>query len=89
MRPLPETGRVLGVDWGVKETATTASNAHDLPHAQHGRQTQAGLARYGRMTDRRRPKKGQAASKGYREAKKWRAKTYAKIARQRQDAGRK
>jgi putative transposase len=41
------------------------------------------------MMARRRPKKGQAASKGYREAKKWRAKTYAKIARQRQDAGRK
>jgi putative transposase len=41
------------------------------------------------MTDRRRPKKGQAASKGYREAKKWRAKTYAKIARQRQDTARK
>jgi putative transposase len=41
------------------------------------------------MTARRRPKKGQTASKGYREAKKWRAKTYAKIARQRQDTARK
>jgi putative transposase len=81
--------KASGVDWGVKETATTTSNAHDLPHAQHGRKAQAGLTRYDRMTDRRRPKKGQAASKGYREAKKWRAKTYAKIARQRQDAGRK
>ncbi|MFJ8028479.1 RNA-guided endonuclease InsQ/TnpB family protein [Streptomyces sp. NPDC096311] len=89
VRPLPETGRVLGVDWGVRETATTTSNAHDLPHAQHGRKAQAGLTRYDRMMARRRPKKGQAASKGYREAKKWRAKTYAKIARQRQDAGRK
>ncbi|MFM9700332.1 RNA-guided endonuclease InsQ/TnpB family protein, partial [Streptomyces europaeiscabiei] len=28
---LPETGRVLGVDWGVRETATTTSDAHDLP----------------------------------------------------------
>ncbi|MER7691524.1 transposase [Streptomyces sp. NPDC097610] len=89
MRPLPKTGRVLGVDWGVKETATTTSDAHDLPHAQHGRKAQAGLMRYDRMMARRRPKKGQAASKGYREAKKWRAKTYAKIARQRQDTGRK
>lgn len=89
VQPLPETGRVLGVDWGVKETATTTSNAHDLPHAQHGRKAQAGLTRYDRMMARRRPKKGQAASKGYREAKKWRAKTYAKIARQRQDTCRK
>ncbi|MFF8028769.1 RNA-guided endonuclease InsQ/TnpB family protein [Streptomyces sp. NPDC007896] len=89
VRPLPETGRVLGVDWGVRETATTTSNAHDLPHAQYGRKARAGLTRYDRMMARRRPKKGQAASKGYREAKKWRAKTYAKIARQRQDTGRK
>ncbi|MCX4462248.1 transposase [Streptomyces sp. NBC_01728] len=89
VRPLPKTDRVLGVDWGVKQTATTTSNAHDLPHAQHGRKAQAGLARYDRMMARRRPKKGRAASKGYREAKKWRAKTYAKIARQRQDTGRK
>ncbi|MFE4751800.1 RNA-guided endonuclease InsQ/TnpB family protein [Streptomyces mirabilis] len=89
VRPLSETGRVLGVDWGVRETATTTSNAHDLPHAQHGRKAQARLTRYDRMMARRRPKKGRAASKGYREAKKWRAKTYAKIARQRQDTGRK
>lgn len=89
MWPLPETGRVLGVDWGVKQTATTTSSAHDLLHAGHGRKAQAGLTRYDRMMARRRPRKGQAASKGYREAKMWRAKTYAKIARQRQDTGRK
>jgi putative transposase len=41
------------------------------------------------MMARRKPAKGQAASKGYREAKRWRAKTYAKIARQRQDTARK
>jgi putative transposase len=41
------------------------------------------------MMARRKPAKGQAASKGYREAKRWRAKTYQKIARQRQDTGRK
>ncbi|KND29723.1 RNA-guided endonuclease InsQ/TnpB family protein [Streptomyces acidiscabies] len=88
-QPLPGTGRVLGVDWGVRETATTTSDAHDLPHPQHGRKAQAELTRYDRMMARRRPDKGQAASKGYREAKKWRAKSYAKIARQRQDTARK
>ncbi|MFF9122984.1 RNA-guided endonuclease InsQ/TnpB family protein [Streptomyces sp. NPDC014889] len=89
LEPLPATGRVIGVDWGVRETTTTTSDAHDLPHAQHGQKSQAELGRYDRMMARRRPKKGQAASKGYREAKKWRAKTYAKIARQRQDTARK
>lgn len=73
----------------MKETATTTSDAHDLPHAEHGRKAQATLSRYDRMMARRKPKKGRAASKGYREAKKWRAKTYAKIARQRQDTARK
>ncbi|WP_030930128.1 RNA-guided endonuclease InsQ/TnpB family protein [Streptomyces sp. NRRL S-646] len=89
VEPMQETGRVLGVDWGVKEIATTTSDAHDLPHAEHGRKAQGNLSRYDRMMARRKPKKGQAASQGYREAKKWRARTYEKIARQRQDAARK
>ncbi|MGW5760154.1 RNA-guided endonuclease InsQ/TnpB family protein [Streptomyces tendae] len=89
VQPLPATGRVLGVDWGVKQTATTTTDAHDLPHPQHGRKAQAKLTRYDRMMARRKPKKGEAASKGYREAKKWRANAYAKITRQRQDTGRK
>ncbi|WP_089100026.1 RNA-guided endonuclease InsQ/TnpB family protein [Streptomyces hyaluromycini] len=88
-QPLPAAGAVLGVDWGVKETATTTSDAHDLPHAQHGRKAQTKLTRYDRMMARRKPKKGHAGSRGYRKAKEWRAKTYAKIARQRQDTARK
>ncbi|MFE7270842.1 RNA-guided endonuclease InsQ/TnpB family protein [Streptomyces sp. NPDC057623] len=86
---LPGTGRVIGIDWGVKETATTTSDAYDLPHAEHGKKAKAKLSRYDRMMARRKPKKGQAASKGYREARKWRAKTYQKAARRRQDAARK
>ncbi|MFF3766441.1 RNA-guided endonuclease InsQ/TnpB family protein [Streptomyces sp. NPDC001922] len=89
VQPLPETGRVLGVDWGVKETATTTSESHDLPHAEHGQRARAKLARYDRMMARRRPKKGRPASKGYREAKKLRAKAHKKAARQREDTGRK
>jgi len=89
LEPLPTTGAVIGVDWGVKETATTTSDAHDLPHPRHGEKAQGKLSRYDRMMARRRPARGQAASKGYREAKRWRAKTYAKIARQRQDTARK
>ncbi|MFG2468428.1 RNA-guided endonuclease InsQ/TnpB family protein [Streptomyces canus] len=87
--PLPRTGLVLGIDWGVKQTATTTSDAHDLPHAEHGKKSRAKLARYDRMMARRQPKKGQPASKGYREAKKLRAKAHKKVARQRADTGRK
>ncbi|MFJ1877897.1 RNA-guided endonuclease TnpB family protein [Streptomyces sp. KS_5] len=86
---LPATGRVIGIDWGVKETATTTSNDHDLPHPQHGRTAAHKLARYQRMMARRRPAKGQAASKGYREAKRQTAKLHRKVAAQRADTGRK
>jgi putative transposase len=89
MEPLPKTGRVIGIDWGVKETATTTSDDHDLPHAQHGKTAAQKLARYQRMMARRKPKKGQAGSKGYREAKRRTAKLHKKVARQRQDTGRK
>ncbi|MCC9737746.1 transposase [Streptomyces sp. MNU89] len=88
-QPLPATGRVLGVDWGVRETATTTSDAHDLPHAQHGWNAAHKLARYQRMMARRKPAGGQAASKGYHEAKRQTARLYRKVARQRQDTARK
>ncbi|MCX5392896.1 transposase [Streptomyces sp. NBC_00094] len=86
---LPTTGRVIGIDWGVRETATTTSDAHDLPHAQHGRNAAQRLAGYQRMMARRKPKPGRPASKGYREAGRQTAKIHKKIARQRQDTGRK
>ncbi len=89
VQPLPATGRVLGVDWGVRETATTTSDTHDLPHAQHGKTAAQRLARYQRMTARRKPARGQAASKGYRQAQAQAAKLHKKVARQRQDTARK
>ncbi|WP_043454674.1 RNA-guided endonuclease InsQ/TnpB family protein [Streptomyces fulvoviolaceus] len=87
--PLPTTGAVIGIDWGVKDTATTTSDAHDLPHAEHGRKARKTVTRYDRMAARRKPKSGQTASKGYRAAKRLRAKAHKKVARQRQDTGRK
>ncbi|MFJ6559996.1 RNA-guided endonuclease InsQ/TnpB family protein [Streptomyces sp. NPDC091412] len=89
VQPIPETGAVLGIDWGVKETATTTSDAHDLPHAEHGKRAAQRLARYQRMMARRRPAKGQAASKGYRKAQRQAAQVSKKVARQRQDTARK
>ncbi|MEV0234424.1 transposase [Nonomuraea sp. NPDC050786] len=87
--PLPDTCRVIGIDWGVKETATTTSSTCDLPHAEHGRKAAAKLARYQRMMARRKPQRGQAVSNGYRQAKRQAAKLHKKVARQRQDTGRK
>ncbi|MFI0820510.1 RNA-guided endonuclease InsQ/TnpB family protein [Streptomyces sp. NPDC021098] len=86
--PLPGTGRALGVDWAVKETATTTSDAHDLPHAQYGQMAMAKLGRYQRMMARRRSPKGKPQSNGYRAAKRQAAKLYKKIARQRQGTAR-
>ena len=79
----------LGVDWGVKDTAVTTSDDHDLPHPEHGRKAEQKLARYQRMMARRRRPKGKAASRGYAKAKARAAKQHKKVARQRQDTGRK
>jgi putative transposase len=88
VEPLPVTGRVVGVDWGVREIATTTSDSHDLP-PEHGRKSAVKLARYQRMMARRKPAKGQAASQGYRAARKQAAKVHQKVARQRSDTARK
>ncbi|MFB6837947.1 RNA-guided endonuclease InsQ/TnpB family protein [Streptomyces sp. NPDC056361] len=87
--PLPATGRVIGIDWGVRETATTTSDAHDLPHPEHGRAAAQKLARYQRMTARRATPKNRPDTAGYRKARKATAKAYKKISRQRQDTARK
>ncbi|MET9553967.1 transposase [Streptomyces sp. NPDC006645] len=89
VEPLPATGAVIGVDWGVRETATTTSDAHDLPHSGYGGKAAARLSGYQRMMARRKPRKGQAGSKGYRRARRLAAKLHKKVARQRQDTGRK
>ncbi|MGI5507631.1 RNA-guided endonuclease InsQ/TnpB family protein [Streptomyces sp. CA-106131] len=89
VEPLVQTGHVLGVDWGMKETATTTDDAYDLPHAEHGKRSAQRLAKYQRMMARRRRPKGQRASTGYRKAQAQAAKLHRKIARQREDTGRK
>ncbi len=88
-QPLPATDRVIGIDWGVRELATTTSGDHDLPHPQHGRKAATRLARYQRQMARRRPPEGRPRSKGYRQAQRQAAKTHKKVARQRQDTARK
>lgn len=87
--PLPESGAVIGIDWGVKEIATTTSDNHDLPHPEFAKNAAGRLTRYQRMMARRKPTSGQSASKGYRTAKRQTANLHKKVARQRQDSARK
>ncbi|MGW6412492.1 RNA-guided endonuclease InsQ/TnpB family protein [Streptomyces vinaceus] len=87
--PLPATGAVIGIDWGVRETATTTTDAHDLPYAGHGKTAAAKLARYQRLMDRRRTPKNRPDTVGYRKAREAAAKMHRKITRQRQDTSRK
>lgn len=89
LQPLPETGNAIGIDWGVRETATTTSDGHDLPHPQFGKTAGQRLAHYQRMMARRRTPKNQPDTAGYRKARRAAAKASKKIARQRQDTGRK
>lgn len=90
----------IGVDWGVTETATTATvdirtgevdtgTTYDLPHAQHGKKAATRLARHQRMMARRRTRKGQPNTKGYEKAKRKAAQAHRKVARQPQDDARK
>lgn len=81
--PLPETGRAIGIDWGVKVAATTTSPDHDYDSPQYAKTAKADLTRYQRMMSRRKPKPGKAASNGYKTAKLKVAKAHRKVARQR------
>jgi len=87
--PYPQTGNVIGIDWGVRQTATTTSGAHDLSHPEFGKKAQEKLSRYQRQMSRRKPAKGKPASAGYKRAKRKAARAHAKVAAQRQDTARK
>lgn len=87
--PLPETGKVIGIDWGVTEIAVTTSDDHDLPHPEFLKKSEDKLARFQRQMARRRPAKGHKPSAGYQRARRNAAKVHAKVAAQRQDTARK
>lgn len=82
-----QSGEVIGIDWGVKETAATTCDAHDLPHAEHGKTAAVKPARHQRMVDRRRTPKNRPDTAGYKKARRAAAKVSKKIARRRQDTG--
>lgn len=85
----PAADAAIGIDWGVREIATTTDERFDLPHPQHERRAAQRRAHYQRQMARRKPDKGKAASDGYRQAKRAHAKATRKVAWQRQDTARK
>ncbi|ORX11366.1 hypothetical protein AWC32_16760 [Mycobacterium xenopi] len=88
-RVLPVCERAIGIDWGVRAVATTTDPEYDLPHSQYGRRASRELARRQRKMARRKPARGERASKGYLDAKRAVATLAKKVARQRQDTARK
>ncbi|MEV4140199.1 transposase [Dactylosporangium sp. NPDC049742] len=72
----------IGVDWGVKSTATTTDPGFDLPYLGHRRRCAAELASAQRAMARRRRPKGRPQSKGYQDAKRRAARIAKKAARQ-------
>ena len=72
----------IGVDWGVKSTATTTDPAFDLPHLGHRRRCAAERAKAQRRMARRRRPEGLAPSKGYLNAKRQAARVEKRAARQ-------
>jgi putative transposase len=87
--PYPDNGQVIGIDWGVKDIATTTSGPHDLPHPEFGKKSAEKLTRFQRQMARRKPRPGSRPSAGYKRAKRKAAKAHAKVAAQRQDTARK
>jgi putative transposase len=78
-----EASAKIGVDWGVKVTATTTDPAFDLAHGGHGRSAAAKLAGYQRRMARRKPQPGRESSVGYGKAKRDAAKLHIKVTNQR------
>jgi putative transposase len=72
----------IGVDWGVKTTATTTDARFDLPHLGHRKRCAAQRAKLQRRMARRRRPKGAAPSKGYLTAKRQAARIEKRAARQ-------
>lgn len=80
--PGETSGTWIGVDWGVKTTATTTDADFDLPYLGHRKRSAAERAKAQRKMARRRRPKGQPQSKGYLSAKRQAARVEKKAARQ-------
>lgn len=86
--PAPEASGKIGIDWGIKVTATATDPAYDLPYGGHRKRCAAELARAQRKMSRRRRERGQPQSNGYRCARREAAELHKKAARQNTHAAR-
>ena len=88
IEPLPEVDGAIGIDWGIKTTATTTDPAYDLPHVGHRKRSASELAKAQRKMARRRRPNGHQQSKGYQRAKREAAKVAKTAQRRNTHAGR-
>lgn len=88
LAPAPAATGGIGIDWGVKVTATTTDPDYDLPYGGHRKRCAAELARAQRKMARRRRPRGQAPSNGYQQARREAARLHKKAARQNTHAAR-
>jgi putative transposase len=89
VEPAPAAAGRIGIDWGIATPATTTTSPKfDLPYHGHRRRCAAELARAQRKMARRKRPKGQAPSRGYRQARTGKARVEKRAARQAQHAAR-
>ncbi|WP_433622847.1 RNA-guided endonuclease InsQ/TnpB family protein [Nocardia sp. CA-120079] len=86
--PAPVVQGGIGLDWGVRVTATTTDLSFDLPYRGHRARCAAELARSQRKMARRRRGTRGPQSKGYRRAAREATKLHKKAARQTQHEAR-
>lgn len=82
--PAPDATGGIGVDWGVRCTATTTSSEFDLPYLGHRKRCAAELAKAQRKMARRHTGNRGPQSKGYHRARREVAKLHKKAVRQTQ-----
>ena len=80
VHPSVEINASIGIDWGIKATATTTDPAYNLPYAGHRKRCSSELAKLQRRMARRRTPGG--TSNRYRKARIRVAKLHKKAARQ-------
>jgi putative transposase len=84
VEPAPPAEGGIGIDWGIATPATTTDPDYDLPYAGHRRRCAAELARAQRKMARRKRPRGHAPSRGYRQARRAKARIEKRAARQAQ-----
>ncbi|MFI7004301.1 RNA-guided endonuclease InsQ/TnpB family protein [Nocardia sp. NPDC050175] len=82
VEPVPVAEGGIGIDWGVRVTATTTDAAFDLPFRGYRKRCAAELAKAQRRMARRHRSKHGPQSRGYQRAAREAAKLHKKAARQ-------